>query len=688
MFAIFFIILFLMCFLIGRIIFIQVRDGDRYEKIVLAQQEYSSQTIPFRRGDITDCNGTILATSTDVYNLILDCSVLSADEDALEPTAEALEANFDLDADEIIEMVEENPDSQYKVLAEDLSYEEMSAFEAVMEDEEAGENIDGVWFEKEYVREYPYSTLACALLGFTTSGNEGIGGVEDEYNEVLNGTDGRTYSYLNDDSNSETTVREAVNGQNVVLTIDANIQSIVEEKIQEFNDAFGTDGENGAEHIGVILQDPDTGEILAMACYPDYDCNNAWDLTAYYTDEEIDAMTEDETLDALDTIWNNFCISYTYEPGSTAKPFTVATGLETGTLTGDETFYCDGSEQIGGYTIHCVNTSGHGTETVQGALMDSCNDSLMQMSYLIGAEYFCEYQQIFNFGLKTNIDLPGEARTDTLIYSVDEMSTTTLATNAFGQNFNVTMIQLITAYSSLVNGGSYYQPHVVEKITDEDGNTVEEIEPTLLRQTVSEETSETMIGYLEAVVDEGTGSTAKVDGYSMCGKTGTAEKYDTDTGERADGKYVVSFIGSVPADDPEVVIYVVIDEPNVDDQAHSSYAQNVAREILEEVLPYMNIYPDEELDGTNANLDIAGEETEEDSDSDETAESEESSEETSETDESGESGETESTGGTESGGESEDTGGTEDTGVTEDTGEAAESLEIGETDEAAEAGTE
>ena len=262
---------------------------------------------------------------------------------------------------------------------------------------------------------------------------------------------------------------------------------------------------------------------------------------------------------------------------------------------------CDGSEVVGGHTIHCVNRSGHGVETIKDALMDSCNDALMQMSYAIGPENFCKYQQVFNFGLKTNIDLPGEARTSDVIYHLSDMNATALATNAFGQNFNVTMIQLISAYSSIVNGGSYYQPHVVNKITDENGNTVKTIEPTLLKQTVSKETSETISSYLEATVSEGTAKTAKVDGYSMCGKTGTAQKLP-----RSERNYLVSFIGSVPAKDPKVVAYVVVDQPNSESQPHRTFAQNIAREILEEVLPYMNVYPDEELKGTNENLDITG----------------------------------------------------------------------------------
>ena len=603
MFLVFFIILVFVFVMIGRIFAIEMRSGEKYEKIVLSQQEYNSQTIPFRRGDILDRKGTILATSTDVYNVVLDCTVVNAKKENVDPTVEALVKYLGLNETDIRTELKENPDSRYSVLAKRLPYSKVKDLEAVIEDESESNKVKGIWLEKEYVRDYPYNTLASSLLGFTTSGNVGIGGIEDYYNETLNGTDGRSYGYLNSDSNFERTIKEAVNGQNVVSTIDANIQSIVEDKIMEFNDAYKDNHVkgNGALHIGVILMDPNNGEVLAMANYPNFDCNNAWDLTPYYSKNEIDAMSEEETLDALNTIWNNFCISYTYEPGSTAKPFTVASGLETGTLKGNETFVCDGSEVVGGHTIHCVSRSGHGVETIKDALMDSCNDALMQMSYAIGPENFCRYQQVFNFGLKTNIDLPGEARTSDVIYNLSNMNATALATNAFGQNFNVTMIQMISAYSSIVNGVSYYQPHVVNKITDENGNTVRTIEPTLLKQTVSEETSKTISSYLEATVSEGTAKTAKVDGYSMCGKTGTAQKLP-----RADRNYLVSFIGSVPAEDPQVVAYVVVDQPNVEDQPHSTFAQNIAREILEEVLPYMNIYPDEELKGTNANLDITG----------------------------------------------------------------------------------
>lgn len=619
LFLIFGLILACLIVLIGRLTYIEFKSGDRYEKIVLSNQEYSNKTIPFRRGDIVDRKGTVLATSTDVYNVILDCSVITSKETYLEPTLEALmqcfeESELNKTYDEIRAYITENPDKQYYKIADKLPYEEIEAFEALADE---NSKIKGIWFEKEYIREYPYGSLASALIGYTASGNVGIGGIEDSYNETLNGTDGREYGYLNSDSNYEVNIKDAVDGETVVSTIDANLQSIVEKKIKEFYDTMAakSGSSSGASHIAVLMMDPDTGEVLSMANYPNYNYTMTSDenLGLFYTEENIASMDDTAKTKALEALKQNFCLTYTYEPGSTAKPFTIASGLDSGTLTEDMTFYCDGFEEISGHRIRCVNRSGHGTETLSKALEDSCNDALMQMSYKIGASNFARYQQLFNFGLKTNIDLPGESRTDTLIYSEENLNTINLATNSFGQNFNVTMIQLASAYSSLINGGSYYLPHVVNKLEDEDGNTVEEIKPTLLKQTVSEETSDTVRGYLAAVVEEGTGHTAKVDGYSMCGKTGTAQKYELDedgnaTSTRAEGKYLVSFIGSVPADDPEVVIYAIVDEPNVEDQAHSSYAQNLVREILKEALPYLNLYPDQEQDGTNSTLNIIGDE--------------------------------------------------------------------------------
>lgn len=602
--VLFVIIALLLLGLIVRLMYIEHTSGKKYEKKVLSQQKYDSTVIPYQRGNITDCKGTILATSVDVYNVILDCKVLNSDSADIDPTIDALITCFpQLNETDLRNLITDKPKSQYNVLAKKLSYEEIRAFEDMQaaekeaSDKKSGDaekkgKINGVWFEKEYQREYPYGSLASAVVGFTTSGNLGMNGVENSYNSVLNGTNGREYGYLNSDSNFEKTVIDAQNGNDVTLTIDANIQKIVEDKIAAFEEEYRDAAREGAgsKHVGVIVMNPQNAEVLAMANYPNYDSSNPRDLSAYYTQEEIDAMDDDAELDALNQLWSNFCITYTYEPGSTVKPFTVACGLDTGTLDPNRTFICDGYETISGHDIHCVNTNGHGLETVEDALKNSCNDALMQMSYDIGTENFSKYQQIFGFGTKTNIDLPGEARTDSLIYTEDQLSTINLATNSFGQNFNVTMIQVASAFCSIINGGNYYQPHVVKKITDENGNVIQEDNGTLLKKTVSSSTSELLKQYLYATVSDGTGKYAKVPGYSMGGKTGTAQKLP-----RGQGNYLVSFIGFAPVDNPQLLVYVVVDEPNAEEEFHSTFAQEIAKGIFEETLPYLNIYPDEDI---------------------------------------------------------------------------------------------
>ena len=584
--------------LVCRIIYIQYVKGATYEKIVLSQQAYDSETIPYRRGDILDAKGTILATSTDVYNLVLDCKVLTSDvsgkQPYLEPTLTALFSCYpELSESEIRQLVKDSPNSQYNVLIKKMSYEEMSKYADLAADTENNPNLKGVWFEKSYIRSNPYGSLASPVLGFTRSDNVGMIGLESYYNDVLSGTNGRRFGYLNSDNDLEKTVREAVDGDTIVTTLDANLQSIVEKKIQEFCDTFEDNDREGpaANNIGVLVMNPKTGEVMAMAQYPTFDLTDPWNLSDRYTKKELDAMSDEELDDARNRLWTNYCVSSTYEPGSTAKPFTVAAGLETGALKGNETFVCDGGERISGFNIRCVNRYGHGVETIRKSLMDSCNDALMQMSYRIGVDDFCKYQNLFGFGLRTNIDLPGEARTDTLLYHAEDMKTIDLATNSFGQNFNVTMIQMGGAFSSLINGGKYYQPHMLSKVLDENGNVLRTVDPVLIKQTVSEETSAQIRSYLYDTVSEGTARYAKVAGYSMGGKTGTAQK--SVSGSKDEDNYLVSFIGYLPADDPELLIYTVVDEPNTHEQSHSTYAQNLTREILEEALPYLNIYPDE-----------------------------------------------------------------------------------------------
>lgn len=599
--------------LIGRLVYIEQVKGEEYEKQVLGQQGYASQSIPYQRGDILDCNGTILATSVDVYNVILDCKLINEEfydsatkekvKKYVEPTVAALLQCFpDVTEEEVMAALTEKADSRYFVLRKKLHYEEIQEFQKLEEKvykkgknkgKKVNPNIQGVWFEKEYQREYPYHTLACKVLGFTTSGNEGIGGLEDYYNDTLNGINGRQYGFLNSDDNFEKTIKEPINGKTLVSTINANIQKVVEQKIVEFQEKHRNEVEEGpgSKQTGVVVMDPQSGAILAMSDSLVYDLNDPRDLSLYYSKEEIAGFSEKETLEKLNEIWQNYCITYTFEPGSTAKPFTVATTLEAGKIR--EWYECDGIEQIGGHDIHCVQRSGHGSLTAEESLMNSCNDAMMQMVVDVGEEDFYKYQNIFNFGLRTNIDLPGEARTDTLIYTVENTNSTSLATNSFGQNFNVTMVQLASAFASLINGGYYYQPHLVQKIVDDNGNTVQSMEPVVLKQTISNQTSDTIKQYLYRTVSDGTGKSAKVEGYSMGGKTGTAQK-----GNRDEKKYVVSFIGFAPVEDPQVLVYVVIDEANVPLlQQGSGLATELAKEIFTEILPYMNIFQDEAVEG-------------------------------------------------------------------------------------------
>lgn len=597
--------------LIGRLMQIEYTSGDKYEKIVLSQQEYDSRIIPYQRGDIVDSKGTVLATSVDVYNVILDCKVLnqSKKEGMIDATISALATCFpELKSEDLYRKLEDDPTGQYVVLLKKVPYDTIQPYVEMQSDSEKYPNInpDAVWFEKEYIRNYPYGSLAASLIGFVSGGNVGTIGLENYYNSTLNGVNGRQYGYLNSDNNFEKTIKEAKDGNTIVSTIDTNIQAVVEEKLKNFNEQYsnGFVEGDGSIHTAALVMNPQNGEIYAMANYPTFDLNNPRDYEAYFSEKELEGKTDEEKMDLLNKLWENFCVTYTYEPGSTVKPFTIATGLETGTLTGNETYLCDGLENISGYEVHCVSRVGHGIETVEKALMNSCNDALMQMSYSIGVENFVRYQSVFGFGKKTGIDLPGEALTSGLLFNEKNMKTIDLATNSFGQNFNCTMIQLASAFSSLVNGGKYYQPHVVKKILDSDGNTIETIKPVLLKDTISEETSKTLKGYLYSTVSEGTAATAKVDGYSMGGKTGTAQKQP-----RAEKNYLVSYIGYVPQENPELVVYVIVDQPNVEEQAHSTYAQIIAKEILTEILPYMNIFPDEELKHTDENAEEQGAET-------------------------------------------------------------------------------
>lgn len=593
-------------------LFLITRDnGEEYKKQVLSQQEYDSTTIPFKRGEILDAKGTVLAVSNKVYNVILDTKILLQNEENVEPTLNALRKCFDIDVSAVRSYMADNPTSSYYIMARQVEYEKMNAFQELANDPEQGKNIKGVWFEDEYKREYPNGSLACDLIGFTTSDNVGTYGLEEYYNDLLSGTNGREYGYLNDDSNLERTTIPAVDGYNVHTSIDANIQGIVEKYLKEYNEEYKDNFRpgNGAENVGCIIMEVNTGNVLAMANYPTYDLNdtrNTENLIGmpaldekgkkisgeYLTEESIKELNDEQMYQQLNALWKNFCIVDSYEPGSVAKPFTVAAAIESGAITGNEYYTCEGKLEVGGYPIKCHQRFGDGTISVAEGIERSCNVVLMDVAFALGENKFIDYQHLFGFGLKTNIDLAGEARTASMVYNKDTIGRTELATNSFGQGFNATMIQVISGFCSLINGGYYYEPHVASKITSADGATISNVEPRVLKQTVSASTSEKIIEYCNQVVtgEHGTGKTARPAGYMIGGKTGTAE-----TLPRGNKEYVVSFMGYAPADDPQIAIYVVVDRPNVQYQDDAKHATRIVRKILTEALPYLNIFMTEEL---------------------------------------------------------------------------------------------
>ena len=556
----------------------------------MSQMRSGSQIIHFKRGDILDTNDTVLATSERSYNVILDVAGLletktSYQNKKINATVEALVKGFDLDESDLREILQDESDSRYVILKKDVDYETGKDFQTKMD---KSKNIVSVTLEDSYTRTYPYGTMASDVIGFTSSGNSGTIGLEAYYNNELNGTDGKKTGYLSSGSSSENVVKSPTDGNSIVTTIDANLQAIVEKHILELNERLRDnyrEGE-GTKNTAVILMDPNTGAILAEASYPNFDLNQPRDLSKYYTTEEQEAMTEEERLETLNALWRNFCVSDTFEPGSTMKPFTMAAGFETGKLTGDETYVCGGSYSYEGVAkpVSCIATDGHGTETLKQVLENSCNVGMMHIADTLGAEDFCRYQHIFGFGEYTGIDLPGEGDTSNLLYTADNMQPIDLGTNAFGQNFNVSMTQLAAGFCSLINGGNYYEPYLVKEIRNAQGDVVETKTPVLARKTVSQETCEILKDYMLGVVEEGSGKSAQVEGYAIGGKTGTAEKLP-----RSQGKNLNSFIGYAPQENPEVMIYVVVDEPNLAQQAASYLATRLSADIMKEAFPYLNI---------------------------------------------------------------------------------------------------
>ena len=605
-----------LCILFGKMLYRVVTHHDTDTKKVLEQMDYSSSTIQAQRGEILDCNLIPIAESKPLYILILDPKVMvydaneNDDVNNLEPTLDALQSCFGLNKEEVRAAVMEDPTASYLRYGGKLvyTYDEMTAFETYKQEfnsrpaevdaegkTKAKPQVTGVWFETEYQRVYPYGDVGSKVIGFTSSdGSTGINGLELQYNDSLTGINGRKYGYLDQNSDLERVTKEAEDGYTIVSTIDINISSIISRKVKEWKEAYG------AKAINVLAMDPNTGEVKAMVSDTDYDLNNPKDLSAYTfpqiqeTNEETGEVTFRDMTESekQNTIWNNFIVNGTFEPGSTAKCFTLAAALEENVVSKTETSYdCFGDVTLSnGVRIKCHNyeKGGCGHIDVAGAFANSCNVAFVAIGQALGREQFARYQEIFNFGQKTGIDLPGEASGAGLLFTVDQLEVTELATSSFGQGFNVSMIQLGAAFCSLINGGNYYRPHVVKKIIDSQGNIAETFDPVLVRQTISRENSDYFKDIMFQVVEDGTAMSARIEGYHLGGKTGTAEKLP-----RSDEKYIVSLIAAAPIETPKLVLYVTIDEPETEIQADSYPAQELSKWIWEELYPYLGIYPEE-----------------------------------------------------------------------------------------------
>lgn len=603
--AIFAFILLLLVILNFLIAYINAKSGEQYAKVVLSQQTYDSKTIPYRRGEILDRNGNILAKSDKVYNVVLDCKVINSSDDYIEPTIRAITSVFGLDEAEVRNRIssEETKNSQYQIIKYGISLEEKQTYDDYTDLSAARdltqaqrtelENVQGIWFEEDYVRSYPMNNVACTVLGFANSLNDGIFGLEAYYDEILNGVDGREYGYLNSDRELQENIIEPENGHNVVSTIDVNIQQVVEKYIAQLEE----ENKNGpreetlghaSKHTSVIVADPNTGEILAMATDKTFDLNDPQNLSSWYSEKDLAAMTDEEKSEALNEMWYNFCVSEAFELGSTYKPIVVASALDSGSITANFGVTCSGYLQpvTEEDPINCTGI--HGEETLGDVLKNSCNPGMMTIGMDMGVDIFCKYQDIFGFGKRTGIDLPNE--NSGALHGVNKMGIMELSTCSFGQGFTATMIQELAAFCAVVNGGYYYKPHVVKQILDENNSVVSNIEPLLISQPVSTKTSYQLRDYLELVVTEGTATDAQIAGYDIGGKTGTAEKIP-----RGNGKYIISYIAAAPIDDPQVVVYAVIDEPNIENQEDGSYTKNLVKNIMQEILPYMGIYPTGEL---------------------------------------------------------------------------------------------
>ena len=587
----------------------QILRGEEMSTAAL-DQSLTSTTLNAMRGTIYDATGKVLAQSASVWTVVLEPAYF-ADYDDPEATrqkvASGLASILDMDETEVYEKTQGNSYFVYlKRKVETSVRDEINQF---LEDNDIS---SGVRLIEDYKRYYPYGTVASTVLGFTGTDGQGLDGVELQYDTELRGTSGRLISSRNalgtDMPFEYEQYVEAQDGNNLVLTIDETVQSVLEKYLAEGVDQFNV--KNGAV---AIMMDVDTGAILGLATTPSYDPNDPFTIYDENLQAQIDALPEDEQDAAFNEAqlkqWRNKAVSDTYYPGSVFKMCTYAMGLEEGVVTEQTTYTCTGSVLVDGWDdpIHCWRHSGHGLETFRDGLCNSCNPYTIYIGQLLGGETFAKYREAFGFTESTGIDLPGEAVT--LYHSAIELINTpsNLAVESFGQNFSITPLHMITAAAAIANGGYLVTPHVVDRVVDQDGNIVQTADTSYRRQVISEETSAAITDILQQNVESGSATGGYVAGYRICGKTGTSEKVDKWNEDRTqDMEYIASYCGFAPAEDPQYALLVFFDEPDDDTNGGYNGGNAVAgpyfAKMMEELLPYLGVeaqYNEEEY----ANLD-------------------------------------------------------------------------------------
>lgn len=562
------IVVFVLCmlallFLIGRLAYLMLFQSEYYQDKARELHE-RERDIKAARGKIIDATGTILATNKTVCTI----SVIHSQIEDPERVIQVLSKELEMEEEEVRERVE-----KYSSIERIKTNVEKSVGDAIREYDLAGVKVD-----EDFKRYYPFDSLASKVLGFTGGDNQGIIGLEVKYEDVLKGTDGQILTMtdargveLEDEGERR---QEPIPGKNLHISLDHNIQEYAEQAACQVME------KKGADSVSVLLMRPQNGEILAMVNVPEFDLNDPFTL-----DVSTEGMTDQEEQDALNRMWRNGCINDTYEPGSTFKIITAAAGLEEGVVSLTDQFSCPGFKIVEDRRIRCHKVGGHGAETFVEGVMNSCNPVFIEVGLRLGVDNYYKYFEQFGLMGKTGVDLPGEA--STIMHKKENMGQVELATVSFGQSFQITPIQLAATVSSLINGGKRVTPHLGVEVRDDDGTLYETIQYPAGEQILSEETSETLRGILEKVVDGGSGKNAYIAGYHIGGKTATSE-----TLPRSANKYISSFLGFAPADDPQVLGLVVIHNPQ-GVYYGGTIAAPVMKDIFENVLPYLDIPVDE-----------------------------------------------------------------------------------------------